>query len=75
MTPTRKGLYSQCAGCLFKQDAESKYPCILSHRDIRKHSGSALERYFKSCGVNDQKEEIIEDEVENLFNSTQASLF
>ena len=75
MTPTRKGLYSQCAGCLFKSSSDSKYPCILSHKDIRKHSGSTLERYFKSCGVNDEKEDIIEDEVESIFNSSQKSLF
>jgi len=51
MTPTRKGLYYECSSCLMNVKSENKYPCILSHKDIRKNSGSTLEREFKACGI------------------------
>ena len=52
MTPTRKGNYKECNSCKFKiKNSDKKYPCELSHKMIRKNSGSYFERDFTSCGV------------------------
>lgn len=67
MTPTSKGLYKQCDSCLFNKTTEdNKYPCILSHKDIRVNSVSHLERYFQSCGIHDERK-IIENEKEKVI--------
>lgn len=75
MTPTRKGLYTQCSNCLFKNKMEEKYPCILSHKEIRRNSGSNLERNFKSCGINDIRKEENEEEIEIILSGNQLKLF
>ena len=76
MTPTRKGLYNDCQCCLFNTKSKDKYPCILSHKDIRRHSGSKLEREFKDCGIHKEKEPAAEEEeILSIINHNQLKLF
>jgi len=52
MTPTRKGNYKECEGCVFFiKDKSIKYPCSKSHKEVRRASGYKLERDFKECGL------------------------
>lgn len=50
MTPTRKGLYLFCNDCIFKiHNNDLKYPCLKSHKEVRKSDNVILERDFKIC--------------------------
>lgn len=56
MTPTRKGLYYFCEDCIFKQENGTKYPCIKSHREVRKSADVKYERDFTMCYLKIKKE-------------------
>jgi len=55
MASTRKGLYKQCETCTFKQENGTRYPCLKSHRSVRKSCGIKYERDFTLCGLYQEK--------------------
>jgi hypothetical protein len=55
MASTRKGLYKQCETCTFKQENGTRYPCLKSHRAVRKSGGVKYERNFTICGLFEEK--------------------
>lgn len=56
MSSTFKGLYSFCINCVYrKENIRSRYPCIQSHKAVRKSANVKYERDFKMCGLKKEK--------------------
>lgn len=55
-TPVPKGLLTYCPSCInyitqSEQEAKIKYPCKLSHSQIRRGAGINYARDFKDCAL------------------------
>ena len=55
-TPVPKGLLIYCSSCInyitqSEQEAKIKYPCKLSHSQIRRGAGINYARDFKDCAL------------------------
>ena len=52
---TNKGYYHCCKGCIFNvPNNRSRYPCLKSHKEVRRGSGQRYERNFVTCGVREE---------------------
>lgn len=67
MTSTNKGFYEQCKDCLYKLEIPGKrYPCMNSHKAVRKSGGVKYERDFTKCGLykkESEKESLLKNEL------------